>query len=687
MAPAPAESWTDTVQAGRFDNGKMWTFEYPPTDYLRETYGITADDAWFERARLGALRIPGCSASFVSAQGLVMTNHHCARESISQVSGEGENLLDDGFIAATMADERRIEDYYADQLIEIVDVTDEVNAAVDGAGADPAARSAAREEASEAVRTRLLDARGGEDAGYEVEVISLYNGGRTSAYVFRRYPDVRLVMAPELQIGFFGGDPDNFTYPRYNLDMSFYRVYGDDGNPLRPEHYFPFNADGVQDGDVVFVIGNPGSTSRIQTVAELEFRRDVSDKAVLEFIESRMEALSEYIEMDPERAEELDLRNQYFGLSNSQKAYNGQIQGLHDPYIIARRQAQERDFAAAVGADPQLAERYGSLIGDMAAIQNQKRPFAPEYGALLAATSAELGSATLVRALYAFQYVAGRTQGAPEEMLEGVRTELLAVPQLPTELDEILVRARLEDFERSFGSDSPVVQGILQGRTAEGLAAVVVNNSALADSVGTAEAVENGTLSMSDPAIAIIQGVLPRMGAFQGALSQVAPREEEIAADLGRARFAVYGTDVPPDATFSLRIADGVVSGYDYNGTKAPVFTTFWGMYDRHHSHSGDSDWDLPERWKTGMADLDLSTPVNFVSTADIIGGNSGSPVLNADLEVVGLVFDGNIESLPGDYIYLEDSARTVSVDARGILEALGSIYGAQRLVDELTGG
>jgi hypothetical protein len=331
LAVAPATSmgqeWTDTVQAGRFDNGKMWTFEAPPADYFQEAYGIEADAAWFERARLGSLRVPGCSASFVSSEGLVMTNHHCARGSISQVAGPGESFLDDGFYAATRDQERRIEDYHADQLVEIRDVTDRVNEAVAAAGDDPQARAQARESAVGAVEEEVLGEYGGENGGHVVEVISLYNGGRTSAYVFRRFEDVRLVFAPELQIGFFGGDPDNFTYPRYNLDMSFYRIY-EGGDPYRPEVFFPFSSEGVSEGDVVFVIGNPGSTSRLQTVAELEFRRDVSDKAVLDFIDSRVEVLGEFIAAEPEVAEELDLRNSYFSLANSQKAYGGQIKGL-----------------------------------------------------------------------------------------------------------------------------------------------------------------------------------------------------------------------------------------------------------------------------------------------------------------------------------------------------------------------
>jgi sulfur carrier protein ThiS len=680
-------AWTDTVTAGRFDNGKMWTFEFPPMDYFQEAYGISTDAAWFERARLGALRIPSCSASFVSPTGLVMTNHHCAREAISSVSRPGESLLDDGFLAVSQADERRIDDYYAEQLIEIRDVTAEVDAAVERAGGGSDARSQARAAAGEEITERLLAELGGEDAGFAVEVISLYNGGQTSAYIFRRYDDVRLVFAPELMIGAFGGDYDNFTYPRYNLDMSLYRVYGEDGLPLQTEHYFPFSDDDLEEGDVVFVVGNPGSTSRLQTVAELEFRRDVSDRALLDFIESRVDALSEFIEEDPEAAEALDLRNQLASLTNSQKAYAGQIAGLEDPYILARRSVQERAFHEAIHQDPVLRDAYGDLIDRMGTIQEQKRQFAAEYGAFLAPETPEFASATLVRALLVFQYLAVRSGGGPEELLEELRQEILAQPQFPLAFEELLIRARLDDFVRSWGLESPIVQGVLRSRSPEGLAAVIVNNSILADSAATAEALEADQIRMEDPAVQVIQGVLPRVAAFQGVLGQFQPEEAEIQAALGRARFMVYGTDVPPDATFSLRIADGVVRGYDYNGTHAPAFTTFWGLYDRHYSHVGREDWALPERWIDPSSAFDPGTPFNFVATLDIIGGNSGSPILNADLEVVGLVFDGNIESLPGDYIFLEDGPRAISVDARGILAALEHVYGAGRIVSELKAG
>jgi hypothetical protein len=434
-------------------------------------------------------------------------------------------------------------------------------------------------------------------------------------------------------------------------------------------------------------VGNPGSTSRLQTVAELEFRRDVSDRYVLELLRSRMEVLQDFIEAHPEEAEEHDLRNTYFSLSNSDKAMSGQVAGLEDPIIIARRMDTERDFQAAIEADPELAARYDGLIERMADLQEQKRQEEAGFGAFLALTSPELASATLHRALIAFQILSTRQGGGPSDALEELTEELLAVPQQPLELDQALMAARFRDFIRFYGEDSQLVSAVLQGATPEAKAGQVVTSSALQDSASSAQAVESGSLTMADPAIGIVRAYLPAFIEFQQVVASVFPEEEEIAADLGRARFEIYGTEVPPDATFSLRIADGVVTGYEYNGTIAPAFTTLYGLYDRHYSHDGDADWALPERWLDPPEPLDLSTPINFVSTADIIGGNSGSPVLDRELEVVGVVFDGNVESLPGDYIYLPEANRSVSVDVRAIIEALDDVYDLDRLVLELTTG
>jgi hypothetical protein len=692
---APKGVNLDTVKAGRFDFGKMWTFEFPPTDYFREAYGFTPDRSWFERARLGALRLPNCSASFVSPNGLVMSNHHCAREALAAVQKPGEDGARHpsvaGLYAKTRAEERAVEDVHLDQLIEIVDVTDEVESHIGNASDED--RGEKQAEIFEQIQERLTKEKGGELAGINVEVISLFAGGHYSAYVFKRYTNIKLVAAPELQIGFFGGDPDNFTYPRYNLDYSFWRVYDDRGQPLKSDNYFKLDDDGLKPGDPVFVIGNPGSTSRLQTVAELEFRRDVSDKGVLEFLERRMAVIQKYMDAHPQEAEEMDLLDVYFGLSNSQKAYSGQLKGLADPIILTKRLRAQQEFQDSL-AKPARAREYAGLIARLAELQKEKLPNAPAYGSFLALTSGEYESSTLARAMLGFQAMNAARSGNPDAGA-GVRARFRQIKDKPAELEQALLAARFEEFAANYGRDTPWVQSILKGRTPEEAAREVITRSVLADSATAIAAMEGGSLSPSDPAIAVIQSFLPVFGAFQQTLGRVSPEEERISSKLGRARMDIYGTSMlPPDATFSLRIADGIVKGFPYNGTQAPAFTTYNGLYDRHYAFAKEyaadpskSPWALPEKWVPPPPGLDLAREVNFSFTADIIGGNSGSPVVDQELEVVGLVFDGNMESLPGDYIYLPDLNRAVAVDIRGIVESLEKVYGLSALVNELRTG
>ncbi len=675
----------DTVRAGRFDNGKMWTFEYPPLDYFRETYGFSPDSSWFARARLGALRLQGCSASFVSPNGLVLTNHHCARESVTEVSRTGENLLDRGFYATAVKEERPAENATADQLMTIVDVTDEMLAAEAGKATEEE-KEAAREEAEEQIQRRLTEQHVGQADSIVVEVIELWDGARYSAYVFRRYTDLRLVLAPELQIGFFGGDPDNFTYPRYNLDMSFYRIYDVDGNPLKTDHYFKWSEKGAEKGGGVFVIGNPGGSSRLQTVAQLDYRRKVQDKVILDFFSSRADILQWFYDEYTEEAEARDIRNTIFSLRNSEKAYRGMWEGLFNPIYMARRRDSERRFREAIQADPALNAKYGGLLERMAEIQQKKLEVADEFGAFAGLGSPNLTSAVLLRGFWANIYLSQLAAGAPEVALEGVKEQLLSVGSQPAPLQRRLLAARLSDFERHFGHDSEFATRTLRGSTPEAVADAIVTGSALADSAKVAEALSGGALTMDDPAVQLVGAFFDRFRVFQGSIQQLNQQESAVTAELGRARFDVYGTSIPPDATFSLRIADGIVEGYEYNGTAAPSHTTFYGLYDRYYSHRG-GEWDLPERWLNRPESFDLSKPLNFVLTADVIGGNSGSPVINQNLEVVGLIFDGNIESLPGDYIYDPEYNRSVAVDVRGIIEALDDIYDADRIVLELMTG
>ncbi len=647
-------SWADTVRAGRYDLGKMWTFEYAPAEYFSRTYSFTADSAWFATARMAALRIPGCSAAFVSPNGLIATNHHCIRGSVSRVARPGEPLLDSGFVARTLEEERRIPGYYADQLLAALDVSDEVNAARDAAPAGPA-RERAQTDAGAAIATRLAQRYAAPGDSIWVQVVPLYNGARTSAYVFRRYTDIRMVVAAELQMGFFGGDWDNFTYPRYALDFGILRAYGRDGQPVRTEHYYRWGA-GVQPGEAIFVIGNPGRTSRLTTIAQLEYQRDVELPPVQSFLRSRLEAMRAWGEANPAEADRIDLRNRMFSLSNSLKSLDGRLKALRDPWVLVRRGAAERALFDSIRARPALRSRYGRLAGELADMQRRKARYATPYAAFSQLLSTGAGSPVLQRAFWN-----DRIQNGPQDSAAYFRDRLSRVSSWPAALERRFTQLAVADIGRAYGPGHPLTANLPDRSAAEVLS--------------------------DDAAMALLVPMIPTVLELQRELASLTRQENELAAQIGRARFEIYGPAIPPDGSFSPRIADGVVQPYEYNGTLAPPYTTFYGLYDRYRAHRGRPDWQLPLRWQTPPAGLDLGTPLNFVSTADSYGGNSGSPAVTRDLRLVGLNFDRNVDALVRDYLYLPERGRNVMVDIRAIQAALDVVYDADRVVRELLTG
>ncbi len=686
----PADDVTDVpdpfphVEVGRFDTGKMWTFDHPPIDHFEETYGFRPDSAWFAHARLGALRLPNCSASFVSPSGLILTNHHCARVSVSDVTREGETLLDDGFYARSLEAERKVDDLYADQLIDIEDITDEVYD-VEGDVDDVVA---ARRRRADQIESRMDREAKSRDSLLTVEVIELYHGGQYSAYTFRRYDDVRLVFAPELSVGAFGGDPDNFTYPRYSLDFSFFRAYGSDGEPLPSEHYFQWDQDGARQGEAVFVIGSPGTTSRLATVSQLEFERDFTLPHALDVLRTRMAILSNYMEDHPEETGEHDLRNVYHQISNQEKKTEGELAGLRDSLLIARRQKAQNQLVEQIASVDSLQRQYGGVIEEIRRVQRSKEATADQSGAFAFFGSPAFDSHVLVRSVYGYVLGLMQQRGAPTSALEETREDAFEIADWPIELEKEMLAARLRELRRYLGENDPTVNRLLGGQTPEAVAERVVSGTALTDSAGYAELLDEGFLSSNDPAVDLAQAFTPLYFSVQQQVSGLESREQELNAQLARARFALYGTTIPPDATFSLRIADGVVAGYPYNGTTAPTHTSFYGMFNHYYSYGGEgTDWDLPAGWLTPPETFDRSTAVNLVTTNDITGGNSGSPLLDADLNLVGVAFDSNIEALQNTYIYLDERGRAISVDSRGMLEALDDMYEADRIVLELTTG
>jgi hypothetical protein len=664
------------VKAGKFDTGRMWTFDYPPVDYFKTTYGFTPDKEWFEKARLGALRLPGCTSSFVSEDGLVMTNHHCARGALAAVAKEGEKLVTEGFYARTLDEERKSPVTYVDQLVLIQDVTTDMQAAFDSGTSDSAKTNNRMAKQGEIMRMYAAKYKKSNAADSMVfTVYSFYNGGRYSLYGFKRYTDVRLVFAPEEEIAFYGGDPDNFTYPRYDFDVSFFRVY-ENGKPYKTKNFFPFSKNGAADGEAVFVIGNPGTTNRLNTVAQLETLRDFSFPFNIETGGSRLRALNAYVEKNPDKR--YDYINTIFGIANSLKAVTGYLGGLKDPVLMAKKVDFEKNFRAAVTGNAQLSAKYGDPWDEIAGYERGVQTMRPEVNAL----NTRNWSTSLALATGLIDFATGQTDFRGRPAMK---------PPFPRnyapEVEKMLLIDQLTYIQKTFAETNEAFNNLMAGRTPEQAAAAIMSSSVFgskekyeAFSAGKQEEI----MKSNDPVMVFAKYAAARLSELQAQMRAIVAKQQPLLAQLGKAMYDVYGTSIPPDATFSLRIADGVVKGYEYNGTLAPVYTTFYGMYDRYYSFGKKDPWNLPARWANLPADFKMSTPLDFVSTNDIIGGNSGSPVVNKKLEVVGLIFDGNIESLPGNVIFDETKNRSVSVHSSGIIEGMDKIYKAERIAREL---
>ncbi|HSW31309.1 MAG TPA: S46 family peptidase [Longimicrobiales bacterium] len=659
--------------------GTMWTFDAPPLDYWQARYGFRPDEAWLDHLRLAAVRLPGCSSSFVSPDGLIMTNHHCARSCIAQVSPAETNYLRTGFTAATREQEVRCPGTYVDQLVSIEDVTARIRGAVTASAA--AGQVAERDAAIQGIQAACE-----KDSGLRCQVVAFYSGGMYSLYKFRRYEDVRLVFAPEQEAAAFGGDPDNFTYPRFDLDVSFMRAY-ENGQPLRPAHWLTWSEAGAADGEAVFVVGNPGSTGRLLTLAQMEYLRDVSYPASLADFQRRLALLRRLSAESAEAARTYEVT--ILGIENSYKATNGYLTGLLDEGIMARKAAFEKDFRSRIEADAALKAKYGSAWGEIADAQLELATFAMHSRHYAMGGSTLAGRAlSLVRlARQAALPAAERLPGWDDAGMDRARQALLRDQPLDAKLETGQLAMWLATAQAELGASDPLVRAFLQGRAPEAAAQALVAGSTLGDLAARRALVEGGAAAVQaskDPFVAAVRELEPVANGYVKRAAQLNAVVSANTEKLGQAIFAAYGTALPPDATFTLRISDGVVKGFPYNGTIAPYKTSFYGLYARSAEFDDRPPFQLTDRWKLAVTKVDMRTPMNFVSTADIIGGNSGSPVVNRAGEVVGLVFDGNIEMLPNRFLFTDEVSRCVSVHSLAITEALAKVYDAAHIAAEL---
>jgi len=662
--------------------GTMWTFDAPPIDYWKRTYGFAPDQKWLDHVRLASVRLPNCSASFVSSRGLVMTNHHCGRECTASSSPPDSNYIQTGFAARTLADEKKCAGLYVDQLQSIENVTTRVRGAI--TGTTPAEQAAQRTAVINQIQTECNQA-----TKLNCQVVSLYQGGIYSIYRYRRFSDIRLVMAPEGDIAFFGGDPDNFTYPRYDLDLTLLRVY-ENGQPYSPPDYLKWSPAGAAENELVFVVGNPGSTGRLNTIAQMEYLRDVGYPATLAAYKRSLATYAELARSDTSAARRY--QNDVFGVANSQKAVTGYRAGLLDTASMAKKRAFEQELRARIAADPKLQAQYGGTFDAIANAQRELGSFSPQlryYGFGGGSNLMQLAAGLVRVALFANTPDSARLAQYRGPGLDNIRKQILAPLPIDTAFERLAIAAQLRAAQSELPASDPFLAVALAGQTPEARAAALVRGTRIGDPAVREQLVQGGAAainSSTDPMIVLARQVDPlnrTQLARANALNAVIATNSE---KIGQALFAAYGTALPPDATFTLRISDGVVKSFPSNGTIAPYKTTFYGLYERSAAFDDKDPFKLPKRWVDRKANLDLSTPYNFVSTNDIIGGNSGSPVINKNAEVVGLVFDSNIEGVSNRFIFSDAIGRTVSVHSRAIPEALRKMYDGARIADELQG-
>lgn len=679
------------VPALRADEG-MWTFDNLPLKQIKEKYGFTPDQAWLDHARLSAVSLGGCSASFVSPEGLVITNHHCGRGSIQALSSKEKDYIKHGFLARTREEELKVPNATWRTLMKMENVTEQVAKAVKP-GMTEQQTAEARRALLEGLRTEL-DKRD----GLSYQVVSLYQGGETWLYGFKVYKDIRLVAAPEQGIAFFGGDPDNFTYPRHNLDFCLFRVY-EDGKPFAPPHHLKWGAGELKLGDPTFIIGNPGRTSRLQTSAQTRQDRDLNVPGGIRASERTRAILGEYAARGPEHARQVG--SMIFVVENGLKANRGALAGLKDAEAMKRLEDAEKDLKAKVAKDPKLAASTGQSWAKVEQALKQQAALALEVRHVGSARSTTLGQAMGLVRLFDQEALPEDKRLADFKTAEALKAARERAAQVPRGMmgatfnpeQEILLFTRgLEDAAKELGATHPFVKAVLGGKPAAEVAKAAVEGTKLRDAAFRKALVEGGRKAVaesSDPMLVLARRIEPLALALRRKQDVAQALIAEHGARIAKARFAVYGKEKYPDATGSLRLTYGAVATYPANGTLIQPFTTFLGLYDRHEGWGSTAEngaWALPQRWLDAKARLKLETPFNFVTNNDITGGNSGSPVLNTKGELVGLVFDGNIESNAGRYFFDPKVNRAVCVDARAIAEALDKVMEAPHLVKEITG-
>ncbi|MEK6335562.1 MAG: S46 family peptidase [Acidobacteriota bacterium] len=676
-----------TLQFTALADEGMWTFNNVPRAEIKKKYGFDVTDEWLKKVQLASVRFnSGGSGSFVSPNGLVLTNYHIVEDIVNEVSTPEKDLAKEGFVARTRADEIKAPSLELNVLMSIEDVTSRITGAVKAGMSDADAFTARRAEIA------ALEGESTKATGLRSDVVTLFQGGQYNLYRYKKYTDVRLVFVPEFQAAFFGGDPDNFNFPRFNIDMALVRVYEND-QPVHPPSYLKWST-GAKENELVFVTGHPGSTSRLDTVAHLEDLRDNAIPIILRLLERRESMLKKYMAMGEEQTRRA--QNELNSIQNSLKVYRGQTAGLKDKTLMDRKVKEETALRKSIAANPERQKMYGDAWDAIAQAHKTYPSYIKERRIFDQAggfnTSLFNMARTLVR--LAAENAKPNAERLPE-FTDSRRASLELGLYSPAPIHDEFEKLKLADslgfMVELLGANDALVKQILNGKTPEVRANELIEGTKLKDvayrkelAAGGIKAIEEST----DPMVVLARTIDPKGRELRKRFeSEVTGVERTNYSKIARARFDIEGNKLYPDATFTLRLSYGAVKGYMENGKKIAPFTTLGGLYDRAAGFKSQFPYNLPARWMEKKSAVNLGTQFNFVSTNDIIGGNSGSPTINKEGELVGLIFDGNIQSLVGDYVYDESVNRAISVDVRGMQEVLRKVFGANEIADELMKG
>ena len=655
----------------------MYLFNDLPVELLESRHGFKAEQTWADHLRLSSVRFnSGGSGSFISSNGLVLTNHHVASDTLHKLSTPDRNLIDEGFLARSLDEELKAPDLELNQLVSIEDVTERVNQGVEA--------SASPEEAAKQRRAVIakIEEESLEETGLRSDVVTLFGGAQYHLYRYKKYTDVRLVWAPETAAAFFGGDADNFEYPRFNLDATIMRVY-EDGKPAQLEHFLKWNLEPLKEGELVFVSGNPGRTQRIFTVDALKYLRDDRIPYVLDYLRRKEILMQQFGLRGTE--EQRRARDELFGIQNARKAYTGMLGGLQNPETFVTKTQQERVIIDALGQNEEGRELVKAW-GSVSEAQNTKRELLGD-SVSFRSTLFQIAMDLVLIAAEDQKPIEERLSGFTEASRESLLRSLLSTAPIYEDLEQVKLADEISRFVEKRGADNDLVIAMLDGMSPRQLAAKLVTGTKLVSVSERQKVLDGGQdaiLNSDDPMIQLAKRLEGEYRRLRAANEEIAETERQAYALVTKGTNQVRGTGGYPDATFTLRLAFGVVSGYEEDGRAVSPTTNFEGAYAHSESHEGQADFALPDSWMKARSKVKLQTQLNFVCTADIIGGNSGSPVVDRNGDLVGLIFDGNIQSLTSDYLYTEQQARAVSVSGVGIIESLRSIYGADTLADEI---